>query len=405
MTYKAANFASTVLAVGLGGTVGDTTLQIQATDIPKFPVINDGGGAPAEFTMAVLTDSARRREIVRMTRHDTGAASFTIVRGQEGTVPLVWQPGDSVSIRLTAGVVNQTYTHPSQSTGAHAATAIAVTPAGGIASTNVQAALQELDGEKSAVGHGHNAAEISFAPAGGLAATTVQAALQELDSEKQPAGTYLVPGDIGSSVQGFDPATAKTNQAQTYTAATRGAIATLADAATITPNFAQANMFRVQLGGNRTLANPTNLVEGQSGSIDIHQDNTGGRTLAFGWGWDFPGGVAPTLSTAVRAKDKLGYQVDVARSAVVTISIATPGVITWANHGLLAGQQVRLSTTGALPTGLAPATTYFVVPVDANSFQLAATRTGAALATSGTQSGAHTMEAVSITANLLNGVN
>lgn len=190
----------------------------------------------------------------------------------------------------------------------------------------------------------------------------------------------------------------------TFSRAQRGAYATLTDSATITPDFSLGNMFRVQLGGNRTLDNPTNLVEGQSGCIDVYQDNTGSRTLSYGWGWDFPNGVVPTLSTAARAKDKLAYQVDVARSSAVTISIATPGVVTWNNHGLPAGQQVRLSTTGALPTGLAINTTYFVIPVDANTFQLAATQSGSAIATSGTQSGTHTMTAVSITGQLLGAI-
>ena len=189
--------------------------------------------------------------------------------------------------------------------------------------------------------------------------------------------------------------------AQSFTAAQRGTYVLLTDGATITPNFALANMFRVQLGGNRTLANPTNLAEGQSGSIDIYQDSTGSRALSYQWGWDFIGGVAPTLTTNARAKDKLVYQVDVARSSTVTITIASPGVVSWSAHGLLAGQQVQLTTTGALPTGLAINTTYFVVPVDANSFQLAATQSGTAINTSGSQSGTHTMTATSITAQLL----
>ena len=189
--------------------------------------------------------------------------------------------------------------------------------------------------------------------------------------------------------------------AQSFTAAQRGTYVLLTDGATITPNFALANMFRVQLGGNRTLANPTNLVEGQSGSIDIYQDNTGSRALSYQWGWDFIGGVAPTLTTNARARDKLVYQVDVFRSSTVTITIASPGVVSWSAHGLLAGQQVQLTTTGALPTGLAINTTYFVVPVDANSFQLSATQSGAVINTSGSQSGTHTMTATSITAQLL----
>ena len=199
---------------------------------------------------------------------------------------------------------------------------------------------------------------------------------------------------IGTDVAGLATA-------QSFTAAQRGTYVLLTDGATITPDFALGNMFRVQLGGNRTLANPTNLVEGQSGSIDIYQDNTGSRTLAYQWGWDFIGGTAPTLSIAARSRDKLVYQVDIFRSSTVTITIASPGVVSWTAHGLLAGSQVRLTTTGALPTGLAVDTTYFVIPVDANSFQLAATQSGTAINTSGSQSGTHTMTATSITAQLL----
>jgi microcystin-dependent protein len=76
--------------------------------------------------------------------------------------------------------------------------------------------------------------------------------------------------------------------------------------------------------------------------------------------------------------------------ATVTITIASPGVVTWNSHPLQNGDPVRLQTTGALPTGLAANTTYYVVSAGANTFQLAATRGGAAINTSGTQSGTHT---------------
>ncbi len=63
------------------------------------------------------------------------------------------------------------------------------------------------------------------------------------------------------------------------------------------------------LGGNRTLANPSNLTAGQSGSIFIVQDATGSRTLAYGNQYDFIGGTAPTLSTAANAVDRIDYVV------------------------------------------------------------------------------------------------
>lgn len=81
-----------------------------------------------------------------------------------------------------------------------------------------------------------------------------------------------------------------------------------------------------------------------------------------------------------------------AQSAVVTVSVASPGVVTWANHGLKAGTKVSFTTTGALPTGLVAATTYYIKTVlDANTFTLSATSGGTVINTSGTQSGVHTL--------------
>lgn len=85
--------------------------------------------------------------------------------------------------------------------------------------------------------------------------------------------------------------------------------AALTDGATITPDFSVDNNFTVTLGGNRTLANPTNLNAGQSGVIFITQDGTGGRTLAYGTYWDFPNATAPTLTTTANAVDVLVYSV------------------------------------------------------------------------------------------------
>ena len=77
--------------------------------------------------------------------------------------------------------------------------------------------------------------------------------------------------------------------------------------------------------------------------------------------------------------------------ATVTITIAAPGVVTWANHGLAVNDTIRFTTTGALPTGLAINTTYYVKTVlSANTFTVSASAGGAAITTSGTQSGTQT---------------
>lgn len=83
----------------------------------------------------------------------------------------------------------------------------------------------------------------------------------------------------------------------------------------------------------------------------------------------------------------------------VTVTIATPGVFSMATHGMVAGQQFSLTTTGALPTGLAAATPYYVLAsgLTAGTFKASATVSGAAINTSGTQSGVHTLTTPEIT--------
>ena len=84
-------------------------------------------------------------------------------------------------------------------------------------------------------------------------------------------------------------------------------ITALSDGATITIDMATACHHSVTLGGNRTFAAPSNQVVGQSGSIFITQDGTGSRTASFNSAFKFVGGVAPTLSTAANAIDRIDY--------------------------------------------------------------------------------------------------
>lgn len=79
-------------------------------------------------------------------------------------------------------------------------------------------------------------------------------------------------------------------------------------------------------------------------------------------------------------------------SATVTITIATPGVVTWTAHGMAANDPFSLTTTGALPTGLSVDVIYYVSATGlvAGSFQCSATAGGASINTTGTQSGTHT---------------
>ena len=101
-------------------------------------------------------------------------------------------------------------------------------------------------------------------------------------------------------------------------------VVSLTDATSITPDFDVGQNFALTLGGNRTLAAPTNLDSGQVGSIFITQDGTGSRTLAFNTVWKFPGGTVPTLSTTAGAVDRIDYIVfsGTAVQAIATLNIS-----------------------------------------------------------------------------------
>ena len=109
-----------------------------------------------------------------------------------------------------------------------------------------------------------------------------------------------------------------------------------------------------------------------------------GEDLVFGprtagiYYWD----ATNSLATRGVALNSLG--------GTVTLTIATPCVITLSNV-LAEGTAIKLATTGALPTGLTAGTTYYLINVDGVTANLAATITGSAITTTGSQSGTHSI--------------
>ena len=76
----------------------------------------------------------------------------------------------------------------------------------------------------------------------------------------------------------------------------------------------------------------------------------------------------------------------------VTLSIGNPCQAYLAKHGLNNGDAVYFATSGALPTGIVADQKYFVLAsIDADHFTFSASLNGAAIVSSGTQSGTHTM--------------
>jgi hypothetical protein len=94
---------------------------------------------------------------------------------------------------------------------------------------------------------------------------------------------------------------------------------TLTDAGTVTPDFTAGRNFTLTLGGNRTLANPTNQAAGQAGIIIVRQDATGSRNLAFGSAYKLSDGLL-VLSTAPNAIDVINYYVESPGTVLCTIA-------------------------------------------------------------------------------------
>ncbi len=97
--------------------------------------------------------------------------------------------------------------------------------------------------------------------------------------------------------------------AQTFTHGQRvGATALTSTSNDTAIDLSLNNNFTATLTEDTTLANPTNIVAGQSGRIAITQA-AGDYTVAFDTYYKFPGGSTPSVSTGTGALDLLYYDI------------------------------------------------------------------------------------------------
>lgn len=84
---------------------------------------------------------------------------------------------------------------------------------------------------------------------------------------------------------------------------------TLSDGATINWDTSQGQIAYVTLGGNRTMAAPTNLKVGTY-ILHVNQDGTGNRTLTWNSAFMWTAGVQPVLTTTGNRKDIFTFMSD-----------------------------------------------------------------------------------------------
>ena len=100
----------------------------------------------------------------------------------------------------------------------------------------------------------------------------------------------------------------------------------LTDQATVAWDASTQDVCKLTLGGNRTMAAPTNNTTGQFISILVIQDGTGSRTLTWNAVFEFASDTAPTLTTTANLGDVFVFRyngskwLEVGRNQALTLS-------------------------------------------------------------------------------------
>ena len=112
---------------------------------------------------------------------------------------------------------------------------------------------------------------------------------------------------------------AKLNATQAWTAAQSGTPVPLVFGTTVTPNFAAGNNFTLATTASFSLANPTNVVPGQSGVIEFNQNSGGGNAInSYGNLYIGANGTKPQLAAGANGTDVFSYYVSSAGKIVLT---------------------------------------------------------------------------------------
>jgi hypothetical protein len=110
---------------------------------------------------------------------------------------------------------------------------------------------------------------------------------------------------------------------------------------------------------------------------------------------DVIGSTIPSEQTEVFAGGLGTFFANDSTNSVVTVTAATPCVVSWTAHGLVAGQAICFTTTGTLPSGITAGFIYYVLStgLTANAFEFSVSVGGAAINTTTTGTGTLTCHA------------
>jgi hypothetical protein len=305
----------------------NTPASAVTVTVPDISTITPAG---AVFEVQVASDQTGTVTIQRATNgtingatsivaQGAGATVILAVESNGGTAPVVRAYGDTTEAKTIAGAITMTGSlHLGTITDVEAAI---------LASSTLSANLSAIAGLTTA------ADKLTYWTGSGTAAlTTLSSFIRTVldDADAATARGTLGLGSIATQAASAVAITGGTMAGVTVTGGSVSALAAdlpiadggtgastanlarnginkgtvaLTDAASIATDCSLGNVFTVTLGGNRTLANPTNLAAGASYTWIIKQDATGLRTLAYGTNFDFGTAGTPTLTGTANKVD------------------------------------------------------------------------------------------------------
>jgi hypothetical protein len=249
----------------------DTTATVGALGALSLTLITPASGA-ARYVVTLPAETGRQRPrvLIAVEADDTDLATL-IAAGLEE-----YEAGDVQTLLSLYATLAAFDAHTADTTAVH-----------GIADTSALATTAALTAHTGNVANPH---AVTAAQAGALA---IASNLSDLAS----ASTARTNLGLGS---------AALEAAAAFALARHVTAQTLTDAASIAWDTSAGHLASVTLGGNRTLAAPTNGVAGTY-ILRVTQDGTGSRALAYNAAFKWAGGSAPVLSTTAGAVDILTF--------------------------------------------------------------------------------------------------
>lgn len=293
MTSRITNNAWGVLNTDI--TANATSLDLVPGHAARFPSLVGG-----DYAWGTLSNAANQLEIVKITA--ISGDTFQIQRAQDGTNARIYNAGDRLDLRITAGLLNGkldaddaaiTYA-PKDSPTLHNASltgqTTAVTPPGDANDVRVATTAFVVSSALSASLPGQTGNAGKFITTDGTAASWGQVYPPMAGN----AGKFLSTN--GNAAVWVDNSNAETQQ-------------NLTDGTTIAWNLASGSVATVTLAGDRTMNAPTNMAV-KTYILLVKQDATGNRKIAWNSVFKWAGKAPPTLSTEPNAVDVFSFFCD-----------------------------------------------------------------------------------------------